>query len=391
MGLLADLESGSCGVRFSVPAPFQLETEDAAYAALWHRERKALGLFLLRSPYRLDLRREHHELLERDVARLARELFETVTLTANRKRPQPGGMRTDDPRWSPVISVDRVRIGGFEALTVIHRMRYEPGREHVMGHVLIPVRCGLVELRVIAGSQLTGVRESSLVDRALAQSPDADPLEVVKRLDQSHFDDARYDPEFPDHPLTLVRSELRRLVDPSVVEVTAPAPTLSVGEVPLPNVACAITPPRRYVLADSKGALFSRVALATTSEVQLISISRLAQDPSDPDIRAPSRARQAYVLRLAAAYAQAAVRNAVVRSDVELRALPERRGRAEAAAFVEFSFDRSAPRNQRRNVILSFMDPRGGTVFVVAAASCCVPREELLEEVDAVAASWRPI
>ena len=66
--------------------------------------------------------------------------------------------------------------------TVVHRMLYEPGREQIMGHVLVPVRTGLVEFRLLAGSRLTGVRESLLVARAIKRGPEAAGAAALQRV-----------------------------------------------------------------------------------------------------------------------------------------------------------------------------------------------------------------
>lgn len=122
-------------------------------------------------------------------------------LEANGDEPSGRRPRTDDATWSPMIEFERFDVAGGVALTVLHRMSYQPGHEVVMGHTLVPVRRGLFEARWLFTAGLTGYRETMLhaqQDRGTDEEP--------SRLSQQAMDDSAHDASFPEHPLTLARA-----------------------------------------------------------------------------------------------------------------------------------------------------------------------------------------
>jgi hypothetical protein len=129
MSLLTDLKRGRGGVRLAVPARLTVGKEDEKSANL-HDAARGVAWHLSRYEHHLDLRPEHYDGLVRDVERHTRALFETY---ARHLPPHP--LRTKDPVWSPVVSVERVQVDGRDALTVIHRMSYQPGNEMLMRQV----------------------------------------------------------------------------------------------------------------------------------------------------------------------------------------------------------------------------------------------------------------
>ncbi|MEI8257808.1 MAG: hypothetical protein WCJ30_19200, partial [Deltaproteobacteria bacterium] len=102
--------------------------------------------------------------------------------------------------------------------------------ETVMGHLLVPTREGMVEFRAIAKAGVTGMRETTLLGQALNASPAEGPAEVMARLGTRFYDDPAHDAQFPDHPLTRVRSALRWLTTESGLAVSAPAVTEPLDE-----------------------------------------------------------------------------------------------------------------------------------------------------------------
>jgi hypothetical protein len=97
-------------------------------------------------------------------------------------------------------------------LSVVHRVAYEHGLELVMGHLLVPLRSGLFEFRVIAANKgPTGIRESQLFSEALAKAG-VKTHEEAQRLMRSlscrppaqrralHAPHARHSGSHPAHP-----------------------------------------------------------------------------------------------------------------------------------------------------------------------------------------------
>lgn len=384
MGMLKDLERGRGGVRLAIPGRFTIDDEGPDFAAV-HDAERGIGWHLSRHGYHIDLSSEHQALLVRDIERHARALFETYSSQLS-SAPSAPALRTEDPAWSPVVSVDRARIGGHDALTVIHRMSYQPGNEVLMGHLLVPIRSGLFELRVLAPARMTGTRESALLAAAMNAAPDQAPDIVMSRLGQEHYDDPRHDSLFPDHPLSRVRAELRALLEgDGGLAVTAPDDPPPRGEAPLPALGCAITPPPRYarVRARTPLAQWSRLSFAGTDGVQLLSVAR------ESNVRFTERDARRQLAQMAEEYARASVPEGATEVSVEARPLPDREGRARVIAYLRYDpEDGSAPRH---TALHWHVDQRGHPFMIAIAAERCVPEEELIADVDAVAASWRPL
>jgi hypothetical protein len=395
MGFLSDLNNGALGLRLALPGRFAIQGEKKSSANLVDLDRKA-ALFLFHFDLQLDLRREHEGLLARDIERHTRELFETHFATVHSQQPSSGGAskgpRTADPAWSPVVSIERVQLGHCEALSVVHRMAYEHGLEIVMGHLLVPLHNGLFEFRVIAGNNgPTGVRESQLVAQAMAVAGVKTHAEAERVMKSTTPDDPRHDAHFPDHPLSVVRSMLRMLMAPGAINVTHPAPLPPSGEVVLPDIGCTLTPPPRYVQTPgSEGTFvrFSRVGFAGgragEDGVQMLTISSLAAEviPEGPD-------RRQKLMSHAESLAQSLSERATgVRLEAWMSS--EREEGAHALAHTEFQPGAQGVPRQRA-IVRVFTDAKGVEKLVWLQASACVPREELLADMEAVIRSWRPL
>jgi hypothetical protein len=383
MSLLTDLAQGRGGVRFAVPARLTVDKDDVDVANL-HDAERGVGWHLGRYDQHLDLRPEHQELLVRDVERHTRALFETYSrgLASGPLEPRP--LRTEDPTWSPVVSVERVRLGGADALTVIHRMSYQPGNEMLMGHLLVPIRRGLFELRVLAPARMTGMRESMLFAVARKGAEDEPPDATMKRLGQKHYDDPQHDALFPDHPLSRVRAELRALLEEGAVTVTEPDEPAPDGEALLPAMGCAVTPPPRYARKETAPDFvqWSRLSFAGTDGLQLLTLLR------ERDVSLPQRGAQ-QLTQLAEKSARASVPKGATNVHVDAHALPDRDGRAQVLAYLSYDpTDGDAPRHTAFHWLV---DDRGRPVAIAIATGRCVPKDELLADTEAVAASWRPL
>jgi hypothetical protein len=167
------LRRGDLGVRFAIPqhlkvlesTPAMVHARDVADGVEW---------WLFFEPgVHLDLAPAHHGDLAAALEHYGRAMFEQLhedgrDADADAEADRDRRPRTADPSWSTMVDIEPVTLDTAPALRTVHRMAYEPGREVVMGHLLVPLRRGLFEIRVLASDSLTGVREALLVNRKLA-------------------------------------------------------------------------------------------------------------------------------------------------------------------------------------------------------------------------------
>jgi hypothetical protein len=383
MGLLRAIHQGNCGVRFPLPNGVEVVADEERSATVHDRDR-AVVLFFHRFDERLDLR--HPQLLRQDIERHARDVFETC-FRLEPPEPIPGnpvpaaGPRTHDASWSPVTSVTPVRVGNADALTVIHRLWYHPGRESIIGHLLIPLSAGLFEIRVVAKqASMTGLRESTLMARALRGAPDEPEQSVLHRMSQAEMDDPRHDVEFPDHPLSSTRRVLQWLVEKAGIEVLDPQGSLPEGEVEVPRAGIAITPPPRYLLMEQTGtatARWSRVCFSGTDGVQHLTVAKLAGSLTPADPRG-LRARAEELLR-------ARIPEGVTDLQMKSSARPEYGGRLHAESFRSY-----VKAGYRYHAIFRWVaEHETDAAMVGVETSQCVPIEELKAAAEAVVDSLR--
>jgi hypothetical protein len=133
--------------------------------------------------------------------------------------------------WTPVVEAKLGKIGDGRVARVVRRLAYEQGDEVVVGHLFIPVEKGTVEIRVMAQSSETGMREQAVAKKYGGRQP------------QATYDLRDLDAYFPDHPLSRVRDALDGVVG-SVEVVSLPERP---PEITLKEPGCAITAPVRFV------------------------------------------------------------------------------------------------------------------------------------------------
>lgn len=172
------------------------------------------------------------------------------------------GARTDDPTWCPLIELERRE----DVLHLVHRMTYEPGREMVMGHRMLPTARGLVEVRVLAMDGVTGARESVLTLAAMTSDGAQRPLT------QAEMDAPEHDAKFPQHALSRVRAALETVS----LTTLSPAPPLPRAEVELTSVGVALVPPPRfsYLGHFDDGEWFGRTSFCVTDGVEHFGVAR---------------------------------------------------------------------------------------------------------------------
>ena len=140
-----------------------------------------------------------------------------------------------------------------------------------MGHLLIPVAAGLVEMRWVAKTNQTGERESTWILRS-NRRPTADGS--FDHPSQAAFDDPALDPQFPQHPLSIARAAGRWFVKHARVRVVRPTAHVHGAEILLPSLGCALVPPPRFKLAavekhesGEPRAMMNRASLSGTDGV----------------------------------------------------------------------------------------------------------------------------
>jgi hypothetical protein len=258
-GLRAQLRSGECGVTWVPPESTEVVEEDDNHLLL--RDPAAQLVWQVSaSPFPFALDAAHDEVLRADLELSAREAFDKAW-----KPPVegkfPARRRTEDPTWSPVIEQRRLDLPGGSALRLLRRTAYQPGREIVCGHVIVPTAMGHINFWAIARAETTGLRET-LVTATMRQGPesgpdaaepdaemlaaqgDAEKVIAMPFIPQATFDDSGLDAQFPEHPLTLVRQAIGKLCDS--VAITRAA--TSVPEIiHLEEPRCAFVAPPRYV------------------------------------------------------------------------------------------------------------------------------------------------
>jgi hypothetical protein len=404
MGFLDDLKQGLPGLKLAIPDDWRRQEEQERRAILIDSEHR-VGWHILHAPWRADIRPDHLELLRRDIARHARFGFEQHYLQVPQPKPAAGQqpparppVRTSDPEWSPVISVEHVVVDGQPALLTIRRVAYEPAMEAVVGNLLIPVATGLIDITAFQHSQDTGYRENGLLNLALQKYPGEGPQKLARRLGQTHFDDPAHDAQFPQHPLTCVRAALRWLLaqPQSLLAVTAAAAPLpeAGAEVELAQVGCAVRLPPRYipvpdgVLPVPVGvSLMSRVILEGADDPQMLDIRQIAGLALPPEGRAEKLA--ALVQRQVAEWQQqGATQIEIAQEPVELAADPARADagpRLGLAVEVSMLIGGAATHTVARWIV-----DHDGRVFRIGVATPpYVPMEEAAAEADLVLASFR--
>lgn len=276
MKLLEALESGACGVSFTLPKGSVVRASERE-AVAFTEDRAGLQWLVHFGDVALDLAPERDALLARDVDAAARAIFraternlDALVKQGKLSKSAPDA-RVSDPSWSPVVDVRPVTLSSASALQIIHRSAYRPGMEAVMGHLLVPTAHGVVEFRVTATDRASSGRERAIGDAAGETAAEA----------QRRFDDPALDAEYPKHCLSRVRAALAALAAPGRVEVLRAPLVPTVGEVRLDDFGGSLTLPPRFALAGDASkdiALFTRMSLANTDGVWRLAFARQDAD-----------------------------------------------------------------------------------------------------------------
>jgi hypothetical protein len=265
VAFLADLAAGTLGVRV-VPPRLTVVEDNPDHARLRDDQFGLSWLLTFNHALHLDLGMDCWNELVRDTRRQTRALFESMI---QRDR----WPRLDDPEHSPLIECERFVLPGGAGLTVLFRTHCEPGLETITGHTLVPTAHGLFHARWVSAARDTGGRESVLAAEAHLQGRGTPTLDF--------FDAAVHDARFPRHVLSLARSV--KLWWRDRLELTAPPPPPTRGEVALPELGCAVTlPPRfaRYEIAHhafGAAAYFNRSSFSSLDGIDKLQIARFRE------------------------------------------------------------------------------------------------------------------
>ena len=361
MGILQALRSGHYGVRFACPRELDVESDSDDAAKVQDDTRNVTWHFFMFPKLQLELSAEHEGVLRRDAENHARYLLESLRRTNAVPSDVPTSVR------SPLVSCDRIEVSGHPALSILHRMANQPGKEIVMGHLLIPLSAGVLEVRWLAGSQQTGVRESMILESAMGDNPEADPRAVLmKSLD---YDNERYDADFPDNVLTVCRRAGNWIRREAGLHISAPATPSTTRTADLAKLSCTLVPPPRFVLdrCNEKAANFRRVLLAGNDGVQYLTFRREAS--AGPSLE--ERAARTLVDEVLATH--------VTCSRVDVQA-------PLAAAVVAEGTTGGGP---MRVIVAGFTDSVGQWCVFLLLTSPSQPLEITLEELAASAETFR--
>jgi hypothetical protein len=227
------LELGTCGVQWQPPAGTIGEHTETELVVL---DDSGLRWRIRHLPTEFAIAAGEEAALSEDLYLSARAAFEARW--ARQPRPTGAQPRTASGEWSPIIEAKIGNIGEGRVARVLRRLAYEQGDEVVVGHVFLPVEHGTIELRVMASSPETGIRE-----RAIA-------TKYGGKQAQATYDAGELDAYFPDHPLSRVRDALDTAQSALDIVALPQRP----AEVSLAEAGCAVTAPLRFVAApETKG------------------------------------------------------------------------------------------------------------------------------------------
>lgn len=372
--MLDELASGRLGLTLELPPGVEVEA-DRPHSAEVVAGEPAHKWWLFHWPgRRMDLSVEHFEHLRAHAEHYARDMFEVAFAQyENAEGAQP---RTASG-WSPLVDFERTELHGTAALRSVHRMIQRPGREIMLGHLLVPLASGLFEARVVTADTMTGIRETVLME--LFSDQDGESMATLAdRIDPRRFDDPQHDEKFPEHCLSRARASLRWMEGiTSVRDGWRPA---AQREVELPESACALVPAPRFVLTDQEGtrATFERVSFCGTDGIDQLVVEY------EPELPIPETDIEGWAERTARhIHLDADVKNVQVATSSQTL----RDARTDVLAIVEGDGHKGA----LRNAMWWIRGDKGAGHCLSLVGSAAVPASVLAEELATVAATWRPM
>ncbi|MCX4240161.1 hypothetical protein [Paraliomyxa miuraensis] len=371
-GLIEALARGELGLTLRFPEAWSVRESDAGHAAVDDVE-GGVGWWVGIFP---DV---HLEPSERELPGLlaaahhhARFMFEWMHARDEGNDQPP---RTADPEWSPLVSFERDVLQGSEVVWAVHRMRYRPGHELMMGHLLVPRPWGLFDARVITVDRTTGLRESLTVEKLVASGM----LELGPgiRIPQSTFDDPALDDVFAHHCLSRARTALRWLKEESGLVLDPVELPRVPEEVTVPPLGCALRlPPRFFPLPRAPGC-FRRTSFCGTDGLEHLFVQQEA------------RARMEHGLSHYAAESTRASHQSQGVTDIELHV--EEHLLRSGVAGVVVVVDGQGHQGALRNAVCWWLDETKQPWSLALISTQAIARETLVAELVASARSWRRV
>jgi hypothetical protein len=352
VGTLAKLEAGTLSVRASRPPWLDLSQDTEEMATFRDRRTGIAHLWSWFEGLPLELDPKHLAQHARDAAHHARWLFERAWEQPRAARDPALEPRTRDPHWSPLISLDLVRVEGGTAALVLHRMAYEPSYETVMGHLLVPSRDGLFEWRWFAATDRPAWRES---------------------------DSPTHDAATPGHVLSLARSTALDLLAQPAVSVLSPQPPSPAAPVLLPATRCTVSLPPRFRphgTSQSEGTISDqlvRVSLAGTDGLDRLLLQR-TPSPLPPETSLPTWAHTESTNLYQRAQAH----------HIEVTPLPPL-----APGHATLLVEARGHQGPLRGVLDWWLDDQRRPWSAQLVTTAALPVAEMTEDLREIATSWR--
>jgi hypothetical protein len=381
MTLLDQLATGELGVVAVPPAHLTVEAHTPTSIKFRADEPGAGFWFLFFPSVHLDLRTSHLAQLERDAHRTARAMFDSMfaqlAAAAGPRDKDPlfdRPPRTADATWTPIIEIEPLQLGAATALSVLHRVAYQPGHETVMGHTLLPAPGGLFEARWFFSSRSTGTRESTLL--IASGNPGF--------LQQQAYDDPVHDERFPAHPLSRARAA-KRWHHGGRLRLKAMCEWPPAGPFTIDPLGCTITAPPRFLpssrveIGGDVACMFTRLSLSGNDGVEQLFVARgnSALRGADPSGQLLSLAgEQARVWYTLLGY-----------TDVDCQVRPLDSATASVEVLLE-ARAREPGGIRRRAAAQWFLDDTGRPWWIAITSTVAVPLAEITEEVHAMVRSW---
>jgi hypothetical protein len=390
MSFILELARGLHGVRFALPASAEVFAEhprgvsfhDRAHQVNWHISH-TLGM--------LDLRPTYDKILQSDLTACARAAFLAHSATEASQLGLAIAGAPADPDWSPVVGAAYIELGTEHALYIVRRLTQLRGCEIVAGQVLLPIARGTFAFSAYSRGASTGMREAVLMDRLLAARGGETSAAFVRDIEPGTFDDTAYDSIFPDHPLSCVRAACDWLIDPqgARIEVKTPMPPVPVGEIVLPQLGCAITPPPRYLYAPALTSAMNQNLAVFTREVlphdSLLNYARHLDVYRVPSVRYQGRDSHRQLEKLARQQIQAWALEGALDIRLEIEQRSNHKGQLQVAGYVRYR-NAAGP----THAAACWLIDHDGTVFrVLVGGPLFLSRPAFERDVEAVVNSWR--
>lgn len=330
--------------------------------------------------------------LEEDVRQSVRLAFDAEArkaAAAGRRSPMPV---TANPGWSPLIEMEvRNRQDGV-ALVVLHRLAHDGGNEVVTGRVLIPTTLGLTEIECRAHDAMSGIR-ASIVMLLAPEAQRPEPGALTEPAGAAQLDDPRNDAFVPD-ALSRVRRGLRWLFSSdggNLRVLSLNEPQNGGGRIVADRAGCSFVLPPRYARLRAQTPLDSAidVFVCVTASVLLgnpwtLDVFKLSPSGFTPNIDG--------LRSLAEKNIREWTSEGVVVEDFASHPVRPRQGCLELRSTVRHRHgDRVCRSLQHWIWRTSWVPGRGALWRITITTDDGIPVDRFAAQLDAVAASWRPI